>query len=275
MKFSNAAYRIGTALALAVAVIASPARATVLLGSDYFETTQPTFFVVPSGYPNAGTIIPVKGLPIGPGTTDTIVQRQGNCVLLPSSSCTIPIEMVKLSLIGANDPTLRFRESPTRQSTGMMTIFSNGSLTGGTFNSFFDIFIELSTDSGLTFSPFDLNPITTIIDPLHLVSTGTNWTTIQQGLLVDGLIGDQNANRHTDKQDIGGGLFACPSPISNIGEICSDFYLLGGGVVTETDVVATHTARGAVVPEPGSLALVSLALATMIGLKRNGATIDV
>ncbi len=80
-----------------------------------------------------------------------------------------------------------------------MTMFSDGSGTGGTFDSFFDIFMEVSMNNGITFTPFDLKPGTAIIDPLHLVSTGAKWTTIEQGLLVDGLLGDQNANRHPQK----------------------------------------------------------------------------
>ena len=56
------------ALALAAAaVVASPARAAaVLLGSDYFQTVQPSFFMVPKGYLNAGEVIQVKGRPIDP-----------------------------------------------------------------------------------------------------------------------------------------------------------------------------------------------------------------
>ena len=219
MKLSNFDYRVGAALALAAAaVVASPARAAaVLLGSDYFQTVPPSFFVVSKGYPNADEVIQVKGRPIGPGTTDTIVQRQDNCILnlnpptpsFPTTSCTIPIEMVALSLEGVLNSNLRFREAPgslpgTSRSGGMMTMFSNGSGTGGTFDSFFGIYVEFSMDGGVTFTPYDLNPFTAPIDPLHLVSTGAKWTTIEHGLLVDGLIGDQNANRHPQK-----GL--CPS----------------------------------------------------------------
>ena len=273
MTCSISAYRVGTALALTAAVVTSPARAAaVLLGSDYFQTAPPSFFVVPKGYPNADEVIQVKGLPIGPGTTDTIVQRQNNCILsldfaCPTRSCTIPIELVALSLVSVTDSNLRFREAPgsvpgISRSGGMMTMFSDGSGTGGTFDSFFGIYIEFSMNGGLSFAPYDLIPSTPTIDPLHLVQTGATWTTIEHGLLVDGLFGDQNANRHPEKS-------RCPS-----GFECPDFYLVGGGVVTETDVLATHTAQGAqgtVIPEPGSLALVSLALAAMAGLGGRGA----
>lgn len=151
------------------------------------------------------------------------MQRQDNCILsldfaFPTTSCTIPIEMVALSL-STFDGSLLFREAPgsvpgTSRSGGMMTMFSDGSGTGGTFDSFFDIFIEVSVNNG-PFTPFDLKPGTAPIDPLHLVSTGAKWTTIEHGLLVDGLIGDQNANRHPQKSQ-------CPS-----GFECPDFYLLG------------------------------------------------
>ena len=248
MKCSNAAYRVGTALALAAAVAAGPARADfVLRGSDYFETIQPTIFV-PLGAAN-----PLAGLPIGPGTTDTIVQRQGDCSLSlagAGSNCTIPIELVALSLISTVDPMVRLRESPTLPSLGMMTISSNGSGTGGTFDSFFDVFFDLSFDGGGTFAPQG---------PLHLTSSGTPWSTIEQGLLVDGLVGDQNANRHTNKGT------ACPP-----GMTCVDFYV---PMVTEQEPGGSvHNARPAqVVPEPGSLALVGLALAAMAGVGRRGA----
>ena len=246
MKCSNAPYRVGTALALAATMVAGPAHADlVLLGSDYFETIQPTFFTPLGGFN------PLAGLPIGPGTTDTIVQRQADCsltLLTAGSNCTIPIEMVALSLISTVNPMVRVRESPTLASTGAMTMTSDGSGTGGTFASFFDVFAELSWDGGASWNPQVQKRLTSII---------TDWTTIEGGLLVDGLVGDQNANRHTNK-----GTAACPVFATGL---CVDFYLKT--LVTEEAPDARHTARAAV-PEPGSLALAGLALAAMIGLGR-------
>ena len=122
----------------AAALLHSAAHAdVVLLGSDYFQTIQPTFFTP------LGGLNPLTGLRIGPGTTDTIVQRQADCSLSLStlgSNCTIPIEMVALSLISTVNPLVRVRESPTLASTGLMTIASDGSGMGGTFGSFFDVF---------------------------------------------------------------------------------------------------------------------------------------
>ncbi len=255
MKYATFPYRLGAALAVVAALVSGPARADlVLLGSDYFETVQPTFFV-PLGPAN-----PLTGLAMGPGTTDTIVQRQADCgisLVTAGSSCTIPIELVALSLVSTVNPLVRVRESPTLASAGTMTMTSNGSGSGGTFNSFFDVFFELSFDGGNTFVPGG---------DLILQSSNTDWTTQEHGLLVDGLVGDQDANRHTDK-----GTAACP--IFGNGD-CVDFYLGNGAVggfdtVTECHPggVGCHSAMPAQIPEPGSLALFGLALAALALLR--------
>ena len=74
--------------------------------------------------------------------------------------------------------------------------------------------------------------------------------TPEPGMLVDGLLGDQNANRHTDK-----GGPNCPT-----GMTCVDFYL--DGVATHVAGDGRHSVHA--VTEPSSLALVSLALVAMM-----------
>ena len=240
MKRIKLAQQLGSALALSVALV-SPVRADlVLLGSDYFQTIQPTNFS-PLGAAN-----PLTGLPIGPGTTDTIVRRLGDCALslfVNLSNCTIPIEMVALSLISVPNPAVRLRESPTLSSAGAMTMTSDGSGTGGTFDSFFDVFVELSLDGGMSWAAQA---------PLQLSSSNTHWTTSPQGLQVHGMRGDQDANVH----DIPGPM-ACQVGAG----ACVDFFLVG--TVTETHPgVGVHTVVAAI-PEPGGAALVGLALAAL------------
>ena len=224
-----------SALAAAILLIPAAHADLVLLGTDYFQTVPPTFF-------GATTL---TGSPIGPGLTDTIVQRKADCSLTlatAGSKCTIPIELVALSLVDITNPLFRLRESPTLASIGMMTITSNGSGTGGTFASLFpDIFIELSVDGGKNF-----------FDPrihVDLVSRDTPWTILEPSLHVDGLRGDQNANRHTDKG-------SCRTPH------CVDFYLVG--FLSEESLNATHTVQPAVaIPEPASWGLLGIALAAL------------
>ena len=263
MKSLNSSYRAGTALALALAaaVVAAPARADlVLLGSDYFATIQPTNFT-----PLVG-LNPLAGLPFGPGNTDTIVHRQQDCSLslgTLGSSCAIGIELVALSLISTVNPLVRLRESPTLASLGRMTINSDGSGTGGNFDSFFDVFFELSFDGGSTFSP--MGPLHLIPDPKEPL---THWTTIEPlppFLFVDGLIGDQNANRHTNKDSR-----ACP--VFGQGT-CADFYLVQDVKETHPNG-SVHRAIAAQIPEPSTMALLGLGLAAMAGLRSRASRVD-
>lgn len=241
-----------TAIVFSLLSLLSPAQGdVVLLGTDYFETRQPTFFE-----PLGGALNPLAGLSIGPGTTDTLVQRQGNCVLdlsASGASCTIPVEMVALSLVSVGNPAVRVRESPTLSSTGSMTILSDGSGSGGTFDSFFDIFVELSFDGGSNW----LQP-----QQLTLSASGTPWTTVEPAsppaLFVDGAVGDPAANRHLGKQ----GCSLANGP-------CVDFYLVDT-VQEQHPGVGLHTAGGARIPEPGALGLASLALISAALAHRRG-----
>jgi len=82
----------------------------------------------------------------------------GECTLRESPTLqsgprqTIPTEMIALSLNGLPPGTM-IRESPTLQSTGQTTVrpVSGGYMIG----SFFDVFLELSTDNGSNWTPAD------------------------------------------------------------------------------------------------------------------------
>ena len=223
------------ALVGAAALTALPATADrVLLGSDYLMTVAGTMFMG----------IPLLGMAIGPGSTDTIVQRRGNCdldLMSATSNCTIPIEMVAMSLV-SGDGMVRVRESSGSASVGQMTMISDGSGNGGNFGSFFDVFFDLSSDGGATWTPGNAT----------LTQSSALWSIDDPDLIVDGLVGDQNANRHTDKND----LNICP-PLQ-MGR-CVDFSIVGAAAHHHAVFSLTHIVRGAV-PEPTTLALLAAAL---------------
>jgi len=119
------------------------------------EFTIPPDFFDPGSDPFQGTI-QFMGVPLGSfsgeftGTADTIVQRQRDAILPgPGIPDTVPIELVALSLHSVSPITVtynggccgeswdvRVRESPSRPSTGTMTITKQHP-NGGVFSSEF------------------------------------------------------------------------------------------------------------------------------------------
>jgi hypothetical protein len=227
---------------VAGAVTVAHADPIILLGSDYLETTAGTTF--------GG--VAFQGVPIGPGSTDTIVQRQSNATLTGvGSSAVIPIELVALHLVSVA-PTnfglgLGFyyltlqsaRGGPT--SVGQMTInytIADDGLPGtpeGTFSSFFDVFFDIRLGS-------ELGPIAVSSD-LMLSSSGTPWDADPTSgtVLVTGAVGDQAANLHTGKG---------PNQL--------DFF--PGAISEQHPSGAIHNVDAAV-PAPASILLLGIGLA--------------
>jgi hypothetical protein len=173
----------------------SQAAPTVLLGTDYFQTVGEAVDSLPGIGP-----VTFVGNRIGPGSTDTIVQRLEDADL-SSGMDTIPIQMTALSLktkkhepvaVGGSffDVFVTLDPNHLADSVGDMTIL--GDVTGGTWESNLAVFFQAhfqERGGGLTFDVFDV---------LRLSSTGGTWgpTPPFGAVIVEGPVGDQAANQH-------------------------------------------------------------------------------
>ena len=177
----------------------------VALGSDYFQTTSASLTLSGIGTVN------LVGNPIGPGNTDTIIQRQQDAII---GGAPIPIQMTALSLestapvnIGGSffDVFVTLDSSKLSMDTGTLSV--TGTLAGGTFTSTFDLFYDAR-----------FVPVTTGLQPdvfgsVVLNNAGTAWfpTPSAGQVLVSGLdcdpgllpctttqlAADQAANNHS------------------------------------------------------------------------------
>ena len=206
----------------------------VALGTDYLQTQPGSNFNFGDGI----GVVNFMGLPIGPGGTDTKVQRQANADINGGS---IPIQIVALSMestapvnIGGSffDVFVTLDPANLGNDIGMMSIM--GTLGGGTFTSFFDVFFDAHFAPVSTGQPFD------IFSSITLNNGGSAWspTPPTDAVIVTGPFGDQFANTHT-------GL---PSNFV-------DFWPCSVAPCTEDSSGAAHHVVSPATPEPSTLLL--------------------
>lgn len=161
----------------------------VLRGSDYLQTPDDGGTSFDFGGPIGQVFF--KGVPFGPGNTDTIIQRIENAVF----GSPIDIEMTRLSLISTSTTCFGadcYFIQPQLNSTpsaGKMTINSNNTFTSKFDVNFDAFFIPVDTAPAL-------NPITGL--SIALINPGANWSPFPQAnsVLVRGEPGDIDANCH-------------------------------------------------------------------------------
>ena len=131
------------------------ALAGALPGQVKADAINPGFHYLSTPSGGAGVSLPVIGFvplmgnPIGPGDTDTIIHRTGG--LADGDIGTIPVELVALSLVSANPVDMsggnlydvHVKLDPGNASTGHIDILTHDDAPGGTFDSFFDVFVEI------------------------------------------------------------------------------------------------------------------------------------
>jgi hypothetical protein len=172
----------------------------VVRGTDYFQTVPGVSNVSGTWFDFGGPIgiVDFIWLPVGPGNTDTIVQRQADADLTMPSP--IPLRIVTLSLESTSAVDISgsfFRVFVTldpanlSRDIGTMTVMGN-TATGGTFTSSLDVFFDAHFQPVTTGSPFD------VLSEISLDNFGTSWTPTPPpgAVVVYGPVGDQQANCH-------------------------------------------------------------------------------
>ncbi len=163
------------AVALMAFLVSNHAQAvTIPAGYDYFFTDPGSYFDFGSGI----GVVNFKGETIGPGSTDTIVQRLSDATI---NGPAIPIQITALSLVSVA-PVLGFGGIPVyisldpndlAQDTGTITI--NGSESGGKFDSFFDVFFDVCVNPGENGVGCGGSPLLTGIHK-KFTSSGSSWS---------------------------------------------------------------------------------------------------
>ena len=201
-------------------VAESASALTVVSGSDYWQTQEGSFFdfggpigeVEFIGNPLSKWTPPDSSDPIRVGTADTIVRRYDDVTfdtnVQDGESGISSVELVALSLISKNSIDLLGDGSlfnilvglnPNKASTGTITINEDNTFSSNFTVSFLPTFqsvdgtVALSCTDVLTAAECNGDQFSIVL------SANGEWSKqYQRGLKVEGLVGDINANVHTD-----------------------------------------------------------------------------
>ncbi len=233
-------------------------------GESWITPPIPADFFGPGSDPFTGTI-ELKGVPLpGLGNTDTIVRRLGDThgLRFPEPGAdTIPIEIVQLDLVSIEpirvtfddgseerwDVRVELSPEPEPPSLGEMTITQTDH-QGGTFDSFFDVFVDLI--------------FTNVDDPTRVKQF--QWTQLDGPLKFS--LSDPAPFSHLALSEMidellpaGNFLAGVAKPVVDVGKKHTFIF---------TDGAGNQFAWRLAVPEPGALTLLLGAALPLLGRRR-------
>jgi hypothetical protein len=198
----------------------------ILPGFDLLNTPNQS-----ASIPGLGNVME-QGVPIGPGNTDTIVQRFNG--LADGQSGVINAQIVALSIAGSivsgpfTGDTFSVKLDPSHASLGQLNVTNPPGPGGGTFTSFFDVFTDITISQGS-------NVVAIVPHEDLLSSVGTTpWAEIPA------------PNYPNDPSHPSGGFYITPAGINFTGPL-------------------PHVDPAAITPEPASLTLLGIAAASGLG----------